>query len=471
MWRNMTGAWALVACAALLTGTGAAAQAATGPGAVAPGGTAVAGGARTVGSGGGWGKVTGVAARGGIYSVSCVSAGNCAAGGTYADSADKNQAFVVSQTHGTWQKPAEVAGALNTGGHAVIGSVSCASAGNCSAGGHYTDSSGNNQAFVVSQANGTWQTAVEVAGTLNAGGDAYVSSVSCAAAGYCSAGGQYTDVNGNNWAFVINETDGTWGKAKQVAAHLGGSEISSVSCVPRGYCSAGGDSGVFGQAFVLNQTHGVWGTPVQIAGAHSTGEFAGVSAVSCTSAGNCSAGGYYDSSSRSGGPDRLFVVSETNGTWGTARQLLAGRNTGQFDSVDLVSCASAGNCSASGQYTNSAGHHLWFVINQTHGSWGRPEVISAGPAATTTVISSVSCASAGNCSAGGFYQPSVNVSQALVINETDGTWGKPVQVATALNTGAQANVASVSCIPAGYCSAGGAYTGKAGTEAFIISKP
>jgi hypothetical protein len=38
---------------------------------------------------------------------------------------------------------------------ASTSSVSCASPGNCSAGGVYEDSSGNAQAFVVSQVNGT----------------------------------------------------------------------------------------------------------------------------------------------------------------------------------------------------------------------------------------------------------------------------------------------------------------------------
>jgi hypothetical protein len=41
---------------------------------------------------------------------------------------------------------------LNAGGDAAIGSVSCTSAGRCSAGGVYTDSSHRSQAFVVSQA-------------------------------------------------------------------------------------------------------------------------------------------------------------------------------------------------------------------------------------------------------------------------------------------------------------------------------
>ena len=41
--------------------------------------------------------------------------------------------------------------ALNRGGNATIASVSCASAGNCNAGGSYTDSSRRVQAFADSQ--------------------------------------------------------------------------------------------------------------------------------------------------------------------------------------------------------------------------------------------------------------------------------------------------------------------------------
>jgi hypothetical protein len=52
-----------------------------------------------------------------------------------------------------WSAAIEVPGiaALNQGGQAKIISASCVSAGHCSAGGTYTDSSNVIQAFVVSQ--------------------------------------------------------------------------------------------------------------------------------------------------------------------------------------------------------------------------------------------------------------------------------------------------------------------------------
>ena len=106
---------------------------------------------------------------------------------------------------GTWGNAMEVAAGLSQGGDAQLNSVSCASAGNCSAGGSYFS-----EVFVVSEKSGTWGTAKEVPGfaALNQGGNAQLASVSCASAGHCSAVGFYTTRprNGFNEAFVVNET-------------------------------------------------------------------------------------------------------------------------------------------------------------------------------------------------------------------------------------------------------------------------
>jgi hypothetical protein len=200
----------VVAVAATLAGPAAAAGTLTG----------------ATGPGGAWRKaeeVPGTAALNkggdaGIDSVSCASAGNCGGGGFYTGSSGYSEALVVSQVHGAWGKAEEVPGtaALNEGGDAGIDSVSCASAGNCSAGGSYAGHSGGNQAFVVSQVHGTWRRAEEVPGTarLNAGANAQVWSVSCASAGNCSAGGQYASSRkpaplGTSQAFVVTEVNGT----------------------------------------------------------------------------------------------------------------------------------------------------------------------------------------------------------------------------------------------------------------------
>src|SRR6185437_6310439 len=74
---------------------------------------------------------------------------------------------------GGWGKAAAVPGlaALEAGGEAQVVSVSCASAGNCGAGGFYAGT-----AFVVTEIKGHWGKAIEVPGlgALNKGGDAAV---------------------------------------------------------------------------------------------------------------------------------------------------------------------------------------------------------------------------------------------------------------------------------------------------------
>jgi hypothetical protein len=145
-----------------------------------------------------------------VSSVSCAPAGNCAAGGFYRDGSGHSQTFVASQRNGRWRQAIKVrgTGALNAGGFAQVASVSCASAGSCAAGGFYADSSGDWQAFVASQRNGRWATAIKVPGTatLNAGGLAQVYSVSCAPAGNCAAVGTYLDRGGNTRGFVVSRS-------------------------------------------------------------------------------------------------------------------------------------------------------------------------------------------------------------------------------------------------------------------------
>jgi hypothetical protein len=102
---------------------------------------------------------------------------------------------------------------LNSGGLGSVNSVSCGAPGDCVAGGSYKDGRGPNssQAFAVSETAGSWGDAMELPGTawLNAGDEAEVDSVSCAAPGDCSAGGYYTDGRGKGQAFVVSEKNGS----------------------------------------------------------------------------------------------------------------------------------------------------------------------------------------------------------------------------------------------------------------------
>jgi hypothetical protein len=414
-----------------------------------------------------------------VSSVSCPTPGNCSAVGYYTDAAAHQQAFVVTQASGIWGTAEEVPGSahLNAGGAAELNSVSCAAAGDCSAGGFYRDRAGHVQAFVVTQANGIWGTAEEVPGTarLNSGGQtAGVSSVSCATPGNCSAGGWYTASDGSRPAFVVTQANGIWGTAKKVLNAGGFAAVSSVSCTSPGNCSAGGyyDGDSSQQAFVVTQANGIWGTAKEVPGTARLNRngLAAVSSVSCGAAGNCSAGGYY----APGIGTLPFAVSQANGTWGTAKEVpgtaVAGGSGGE-DGVDSVSCAAAGDCSAGGDDNNAAGNQA-FVVTQTNGIWGTAEEVPGTASLNTgggARVTSVSCTTPGNCSAGGSYNAAGN--QAFVVTQANGIWGTAEEVpgTASLNTSGDAQITSVSCAAAGKCSAGGYYDGS-GYQAFVVTE-
>jgi hypothetical protein len=443
--------------------------------------------ARTGASGDAWGtaeEVPGIAAlnKGGIAfldSVSCASAGNCGTGGYYLDRSGHQQVFAVGETKGTWGTAREVPGtaALNQGGYAYLFSVSCPSAGDCGAGGYYSPKANSFQAFVVGERDGTWGTAAPVPhlAALNTGADAAITGMSCASAGNCTAGGFYTGSARHQQAFVVVETKGTWQRAQEVpgtaALNAGGfAEVYSVSCPSAGNCGAGGyytDSSGRAQAFVAGEVKGRWGSAVEVPGtaALNTGGLAQVNSVSCASPGNCSAGGDYLSRVGKGDKSQAFVAGEVKGRWGSAVEVpgTAALNTGGLAQVSSVSCASPGNCSAGGDYTDGSGHTQVFVVSEVNGTWRNAEEVPGSGALNqggVASLSQVSCQPSGNCSAGGSYSPGPPRFQAFVASKVNGTWRKAEEVpgSGALDSAGIGGTISVSCPPSGNCSAGGFYT-------------
>ena len=355
-----------------------------------------------------------------VNALSCASAGNCGAGGYYVDSSGDTQAFTAEEVHGTWQDAVEV---LSTeflaDENAQVLSIACPSAGNCTIGGAYHDSAGHQQAFVGDERNGSWEAAQEVPGTaaLNGKGNAQVLSVSCASPGNCGAGGYFVSAAGNRQAFVVTEEGHSWGSARQVA------------------------------------------------GALNTNGFAEIDSMSCPSSGNCGAGGVYTAKA-GGGTGEGFVVSEANGSWQPAREVAGKLNLGGDGEVSSVSCRSAGNCTAAGFYLSAAkkGKYEGFVIGDVKGAWGGAlEVPGLGALNAGGGVSGieVSCASAGNCAAAGNYLDESRRTQAFASGETGGRWALAAAIpgSIALNKGGNASAQSVSCAPAVVvsCAAGGYY--------------
>jgi hypothetical protein len=476
--------------AALALGSAAAAAVATGGGVSWGGAIEVPGSAAiNIGSGG--------AAAGMVNAVSCPSTGSCAAGGSYTDSSGNAQAFVVDERSGVWGKAIEVPGtaAFNLAGTAQaagvscpsgascqgVNSVSCVSTGNCAAGGEYTDDAGSDQAFVVDEKNGVWGDAVEVPGTaaLNVGGGGSVLSVSCASAGNCGAAGSYLDGSGTRQAFVVDETSGAWGSAIEVpgtaalntAVHEDtGAAVNSISCRAAGNCTAGGyyETHLTGtQAFMVDEKGGVWGTAREVRGnaSFNTNYFAAVSSVSCASVGNCTAGGGY---TPRGEARHAFVIFEKKGVWGRASEVAPHASFERYGaSVSSISCPSAGNCAVGGSFEDATfGWHA-FVVAERSGSLRaaievpgtqRPRIPRNHDwVRPFAMVTSVSCASAYKCAVGGIRLDSAFNQRAFLETEQKNGAWGKAVALPGVESSVFGYLSSVSCAHAGKCVAAGFY--------------
>ncbi len=430
-----------------------------------------------------------------LMSVSCAPTGDCSAVGSYTDSSGQAEGLLLSETAGTWAPGVEAAlpaGAASNP-YAALDSVSCASAGNCSAVGSYTDSSGETQGLLLNETGGAWATGAEAILPLGAGPvpNVLLDSVSCASAGNCSAVGDYTDSSGQQQGLLLSESGGRWaaGIKATLPANAGPSpagwhglfpdaDLTSVSCASAGNCSAVGfyfDSSGDRQGLVLSETAGKWATGVEapLPANDGSNPFVWLDSVSCASAGNCSAVGFYTDSS---GQQQGLLLSETGGRWTMAvgAALPAGARSSFPDAaLTSVSCASAGNCSAVGFYTDSSGQQQGLLLSETAGT-GATGVEASPPANagshSNVELDSVSCASAGNCSAVGDYFDSSGDRQGLLLSKTAGKWATGVEAFPPINAGSNPFVEldSVSCASAGNCSAAGVYTDSSGNQPGLL---
>jgi hypothetical protein len=405
--------------------------------------------------------------------VDCSSAGNCVAGGFYIDSVPHDQAWLAVQHNGKWGDAFEVPGtaSLNAGGDASVVSVSCPSAGNCAATGGYEAGSGALEVWVASERHGHWAKATAVRNYLhlNVSHDGEVEAISCPAAGDCTLGGDYLDVNDHFQAFLATEKGGRWAKAEKVpgigSLNAGGhSNVEAVSCRRVGYCTAAGStqrSAAVYTGFVISESNGKWGEAARLPNMQNLNKDGNADAgeLSCSSAGNCVAGGFYKDSS---GYYQAYLDVQESGKWRNAFEVpgTAGLNQGHNAQVTAISCPSGGNCSVGGSYINGSGHGELFLVDQSKGSWGRAKEIPGLAALTmgsTAEIYSISCSSAGNCSGGGYGENSSFRELAFFVTESGGHWDSAQLLPgiASLSSAGDSGLNQVSCRTAGHCTAVG----------------
>ena len=144
--------------------------------------------------------------------------------------------------------------------------------------------------------------------------------------------------------------------------------------------------------------------------------------------GDCSVVGTY--LNNNGHPEGM-LLTQINGAWGTSpardakATLPADAAAEPAVSLASVSCGAIGECVAVGSYINSSGHQQGLEIPESSTTWGVgiAALLPAGAAANPAVsLTSVSCASAGECAAVGTYNDASNHTLGLLLSESAGTW-------------------------------------------------
>ena len=418
---------------------------------------------------------------GSFNSVSCASAGNCAAAGVFGPD-NEYQAIVNNETNGKWGRDKQIAGLSSLPGGTLFSSqlvaVSCPTVGNCGAGGWYTTNDNFEGSLVVDEKGGVWGSVQPIDTSHLKGGPAVYAQIaylSCPAPGDCTAAGSYVSKTTSS-VFVVSEQDGTWGPAEDLPGKITVdnyatvSGIFTLSCSTPGNCVVGGshrgsrDNAVHA-AWVATETNGVWGIVQDVPGIKVVSDAqAATNSVSCTAGGNCTAVGYYQTHLPGlyNYPDHPFITSRVHGRWGPI-QTVPGLETlptgGTAPAIlDLAWCRSAGYCVAVGHYPGPTASARWFSVTERNGTWGKAVNLRTG-ARTHIYITTMSCTSLANCSAGGYYYLSpTNIWEgAFVIGKANGAWGKAEQIPglNRLNHGGYAHTNSVSCYAPGSCVAAG----------------
>jgi hypothetical protein len=289
--------------------------------------------------------------------------------------------------------------------------------------------------------------------------------------------GQAIDTGGQDQAFVVGSSDGRWGRAEVVPGTVAlgtNATLTYLSCPAAGQCSAIGVYGAGLRVFVDSERDYVWGTAEEMPGTaryNRTG-FVGAYALSCGSPGNCTAGGYYESSLPSVAV--AYLEDQVNGVWQSVEPVpgVPVRKIWEGGMVVSLSCPAAGDCAAGGLFTNYAKNQQALVAEESRGSWGDGRAVPGTIALNqggAAITNAVSCATPGECAAGGIYSGPGYRIRVFITSEDNGTWAQAEQVPGTAGS-RQPYIDAIACPAAGACVAVGDEEPGNGADVFVTSQ-
>jgi len=297
--------------------------------------------------------------------------------------------------------------------------VSCPTTAWCGAVGYFDDTTATRQGLLAAWNGSRWSTkqAPQPAGGT---GTVNLSSISCPAAGWCAAVGQYDDASATQQGILLVLADGSWSATEApliTPADPADVELLSVACAGPGSCVAVGryqssDPADGAPPLVETLAGGAWTPSVPgLPATTGTDPQSLLTSVACPTSTWCEAVGQLQS-----------VVGSTETYSGLAERLSPGVSSAAVltlaravgppapapDPVipdPQVACGAVGTCVAVADYPVAGGARVGVVAALEAGGWkvrAAPLPATAAGTADTTLVA-VACGTATGCTAVGGY--------------------------------------------------------------------
>jgi hypothetical protein len=423
--------------------------------------------------------------------VSCVGQHTCIAVGSYLDSSSQAHVLAESWDGATWttMSTSDPFGALTSG----LNAVSCHSATDCVAVGSYTDSGGNTLPLADVWDGATWTLWGAALPTGAVGG--VFNGVKCPASASCFAVGTWTDSSNATNALVEHWNTTSW-KVEKTPTPGGatGSVLTGIACPRQKVCFAVGQySDVANDSFTLAETWNGSAWAIQSTPNPSGNGLNQLNGVSCFSPTRCTAVGSgfaeaWDGAAwtlqsivtprpHTGGPPVLLGVScravvcvavgfyELDAVQTLVAEIWDGQKwvlqsapiSSPNDSSTLaaVSCLSSNSCMAAGSFHSSFYNQNHTLAESFTLVWQQQTFTSPGSSIGGSV-DDVSCPTTKFCAAIGSFE---TVSDFETYAET---WDGNQWNVTTIPDPSTTNLSAVSCSSAKACTAVGS-AGNAGT--------
>ena len=329
-----------------------------------------------------------------FYATTCASASDCWAVG-YSDVVGGNgYSTLIERWNGSAWK---IVSSPNYSGNNILYGVTCTSTSDCWAVGTYFDDDLFQRTLIEHWNGNVWNIVSSPNRGLSSPPIDVLVGVACISASECWAAGSNDDQNGVGQT-LVERWDGTSWTIVDSPNPSGSNSFQAVTCAlpsqPEECWAVGETVTDLGRAQTLVEEWdgGAW----SIVSSPNSGNYDDLLGVTCASQEDCWAVGYYSGT----GNDQTLIEHWNGILWATVSS--PNTSTMQNNYLTAVACASASDCWAAGYYANGGGVFQTLVEQWDGNLW--TIVSSPNPTgAQDSELLGVTCASVDQCWAAGYY--------------------------------------------------------------------